>query len=123
MRKDVATSFGFGSTILDKTFTIYHCKIMVQNPVLAPEIPGVNIIYRTKVRKGIQVNSYLLRYATMDYNLHQKLQKEIMLFLEQHAHNKVASKYNWIHDQYAPEEQKELEMELLEVPSWDDLPL
>ena len=94
-------NYGFSKINLDfGSYTLYTCKILVGIDANIPLFENYQITVRTVFVKknGIENAMNLITYATMDYNLHISMQKEIGKFLHKHAVKKLDSKYAYAYD-------------------------
>lgn len=117
-------NYGFSKVNLDfGNYVLYTCKIFVGMDANIPSFENYQITVRTVfVKKNcIEKLMYLIIYATMDYTLHIKMQKEIGKFLHKHAISKLDSKYAYAYDTI---NETYGDMELI-IPSntlnWDDI--
>ena len=99
-------TFGF-KTVVINNFPVYTCNISVDRLLEndTPLIDGVWIINSSKLLKsGKEKECTNFSYVTTSHELHCNMQKNIMLFLEQHALRKHIAKYAYLHDQqWSPE--------------------
>lgn len=116
--------FGFSSVVIDCSYTVYTCKIIVDNPIVPPcfEHKGItvnfNVIQKKTKKLGERtVNRYSIRYCTMDWNEKFAMQQQIGMYLRNNAVNKLYQKWDWL--QQAPEQDytpspavEEVELEL-----------
>jgi hypothetical protein len=117
---NISTKFGFSTITLDFSLRVYACKIVVENPVMLPDIAGITLNHKFKERKGMPTNVYTIRYCTTDPAEAHKMSKEIMLYLEKHAMQKVQQKYAWLHEQ--EDFSKELVLDMEDLPKWEEFP-
>ena len=108
MQTVFSTGYGFNVLKINNLHRVYTCKIAVKNSKF-PDIAGLHVC-PTKSGK------LLLSYVTTDIKEHVRMQKDIMLFLEEHAMSKIKSKYAWLHSEeeykLSPEEIQEIELAL-----------
>jgi tRNA A37 N6-isopentenylltransferase MiaA len=108
-------SYGF-KTIRVNGFNVFTCNIIIDRINELPDIEGVSITNSSKLLKsGANKDTTKFCYTTADYHLHQKLRREVMLFMEQHALNKVAAKYSYLHTEVAAQE------DISSPTIWDEL--
>ncbi len=115
MQKHVLTNFGFQRLVINAQFHVWTCKMSFErtkSPL--PVIRGVSLSFsQTTSKKGKITEKVILKYCTMEYAEHERMQKEIMLFAEEHAIRIIKDKYAWLH---IPSE-KELTLEEA-LPEW-----
>lgn len=92
--------FGF-KTIQMNGAIVFTCNISVSRIPTSnlPTIEGMNI-YQTDKPMGknkIIRETTQFTYTTMSYIDHSRMQKELSLFLEQLAIDKIKAKYQWAH--------------------------
>lgn len=89
---------GFTRFEIDHTYHVWVCKIMITNWSSLPVIAGVNAeIADIPYKKGNR-RCLVISYCTMNWSDHDRMQKEIALYLEQHAISKTKKKYAWAHE-------------------------
>jgi hypothetical protein len=91
--------FGFKSVVLNGH--LFHtCNISIDRIDAHPIIDGVYICNSDKLLKSGRVKeTTTFTYLTTDIFEHTRMLKEIGIFLEQHAQNKLKKKYAWAHQQ------------------------
>ncbi len=97
--------FGFSSMLIDHQFTVFTCKIIVDNPVMPPVFEHSSIIVRHNIiekytkRLGHQtISRYTIRYCTMSYDDKVAMQQEIGVYLRNNAIYKIHQKWHWLGD-------------------------
>lgn len=91
--------FGFKSMVING-HSVYTCNIAIDRIDENPVIEGVSIWKTEKLLKsGREKLTTTFTYVTTDKFEHERMLKEIGLFLEQHAKNKIERKYSWAHPQ------------------------
>lgn len=100
MSTHLTTAFGFQRTVINGRYNLWTCKISIKRYASAiPVIGGIDISFsKTVSKKGRVTEKVILKYATMDYSEHIRMQREIMLYMEQHAINQVKKSYEWLHE-------------------------
>jgi len=100
--------FGFSSMLIDHQFTVFTCKIIVDNPVMPPVFEHSSIIVRHNIiekytkRLGHQtISRYIIRYCTMSYDDKVAMQQEIGVYLRNNAIYKIHQKWHWLEDPLA----------------------
>lgn len=121
MSKHLTTSFGFQRTVINGRYNLWTCKLSIERYASAiPVIRGVDLSFsQTVSKKGKVTEKVILKYATMDHSEHIRMQKEIMLYMEQHAINQAKKRYSWLHESEVPtneEIDRELSMEDRQLP-------
>jgi len=92
--------FGF-KTIQMNGAIVFTCNISVSripNSNL-PKIEGMNIYQTDKPfgKNKLIKETTQFTYLTTDYSDHSRMQKELAIFLEQLAIDKIKSKFQWAH--------------------------
>jgi len=107
MSRNITSGFGFQRTVINGCYNVWTCKISIKRYASAiPIIGGVDISFsKTYSKRGRETEKIVLKYATMDHAEHVRMQREIMLYLEEHAIAQTKQKYAWLH-----QEEKEFEM-------------
>ena len=100
MSTHLTTAFGFQRTVINGRYNLWSGKLSLENGVLPlPIIGGVDISFsRTVSKKGKMTEKIILKYATMDYSEHERMQRAISLFKEEHAIAKIKRKHAWLHE-------------------------
>lgn len=106
MLKRLKANYGYNHFEIDHTHHVWHCKIAVSSSASMPVIPGVRVESVNITRKGKDKNMLVLSYCTMEWSEHDRMQKALTLFLEEHAINMVKRKYAWVHEEPIPSEQE-----------------
>jgi hypothetical protein len=126
--------FGFSTVVIDMSYTVYTCKIIVDNPVVPPyfEHKGIlvnvsSIQKKTKKLGERTVDRYSIRYCTMDWKEKFQMQQQIGAYLRNNAMNKLYQKWDWL--QQAPEQDytpshavEEVELDMEDLPKWEEYP-
>jgi hypothetical protein len=95
--------FGFKSIVLNGHL-VHTCNIAIDKIDVHPVIQGVSIWNTDKLLKSGRIKeTTTFTYLTTDSFEHDRMLREIGLFLEQHAKNKLAKKYAWVHNQMPTE--------------------
>lgn len=93
-------SFGF-KTIQVNGAIVFTCNISV-NRIPTPNLPKIEGMNIWQTDKPMGKNKIIKEttnfcYTTMSYSDHSRMQKELGLFLEQLAINKIKAKFQWAH--------------------------
>ena len=106
MLQRLKAKYGYTRFEIDYTYNVWCCKIAIDKSASMPVIPGVRVEIANITRKGRDRHMLVLSYCTMDWSEHDRMQKAITLFLEEHAINMVKRKYAWVHEEPIPSEQE-----------------
>lgn len=97
--------FGFSSMLIDNLFTVFNCKIIVDNPTMPPSFQhqGIvvkhHIVEKTTKKLGTRhISRYTIRYCTMSYDDKVAMQQEIGVYLRNNAIYKIHQKWHWLGD-------------------------
>lgn len=99
--QNIETKWGFNQVRIGDLI-VYTCKIAIGETAKFPEIDGVcvNLSYKyNDFLQGYIPSKKMIRYTTTNHEEHLRMQREVMLGLENHAMNKVKLKYQWLHTQ------------------------
>ena len=91
--------FGFKSIVLNGHL-LFTCNIAIDRIDEHPVINGVFISNSSKLLKsGKEKLTTIFSFLTTNPEENERMIREIGLFLEQHAQNKLKKKYSWAHQQ------------------------
>lgn len=97
MKTKINPKWGF-DTVIVGSVTVYTCKITCDKDAQFPNIDGVSYRITQKWANGdCYPSKGYISYETTDFQEHIRMQREIMLFLEQHAMDRVKRKYAYLH--------------------------
>ena len=103
MQKKIKGDYGYSRFVIDNSYNVWHCKIGIDSSISTiPVINGVRTDLVNITRKYKTKSMLVLSYVTLEFKEHERMQKEITIFLEQHAINRVKLKYAWVHDDDVP---------------------
>ena len=106
MTKKIKSNYGYTRFEIDHTYSVWVCKITLDASASIPVIGGVKVDIAEITRKYKTKRMLVLSYCTTDWSEHDRMQRAITLYLEQHAIDKIKRKHAWAHEEDIPSEQE-----------------